>query len=387
MRHFREIFAGFSTRFPTGILQIAVIVGLIVSAVIYARAPSKAEAALNSGIETASRKNQNAMPLVSIVQPRVSTNLVSLTSTGSITVRNSIDLVPQVTGRITWVADAFRRGGYFRANEELVRLEKRDFELAVAQASADIDSARSNLELAKATSNAAISNYSLLHPGKPVPPLVAKLPQIAQAKAQVAAAAARREIAKLDLSRTVFSLPFDGRVVESKAEVGQLLNQGQSFGDVFALDSIEALVPVSPSELDLISPALGRAGQLLVGNRQYKASIARVSPDLDERTRFAQLYFKIEDNADLYPGAFIDVEIEGPRLTNTLLIPEAAEQTNESIWSVVKGKLVRAKPKFLNRNSRGIVTEAFEIGEGIVLGTVPGAFEGLKVDIEIVDSG
>ena len=114
-----------------------------------------------------------------------------------------------------------------------------------------------------------------------MPPLVAKTPQLEQAQAQISAAQAREDIARLALSRTTFTLPFDGRVVSSKAEQGLLLKDGQAFGEVFASDSIEALVPISPSHLQLISPALGRLAKLNIDGQEYTAQIVRVSTDLD----------------------------------------------------------------------------------------------------------
>ena len=367
---------------PTGALQIAGIALLLILGLYFSQAPSKEDVMKTSVIETAKPKD-NGAPYVSIAKPSTKENVIEITGTGSIVVRNSIDLVPQVSGRIVWVANSFRRGGSFKSNQRLLQIDPKDFELALAQAQADRQSAESNYQLTKAQSEAAISNYAILNPGIEVPPLVAKTPQLEQAKAQIAAAEAREEIAKLDLERTKFSLPFDGRVVDSQAEVGQLLNRGQKFGEAFDIKSIEALVPISPRDLESIQPAVGRTAKVRIGIQDFTAKIARVSPNLDERTRFAQLYLDIESVGNLYPGSFIDVTIEGPRLQNTILLPEAAEQINESVWTVSEGKLTKKQPKFINRNVTGIVVESFSLGEGVVLGTVPGAREGMAVTTEV----
>jgi RND family efflux transporter MFP subunit len=369
-------------RISTGIVQIGLICGLVTGALIYAQAPSEEEALSRTGIETASSRNP-PIPLVSVYKPTVSGNTIRVSATGTIVVRNSIDLVPQATGRIVWVSESLRRGGRFNAHQKLIQIDKSEFDLAVAQALADKQIALSNLKLTQATSEASISNYAILNPGRAVPTLVAKIPQLEQASAQVAAAEARYDIANLHLSRTSFSLPFDGQVVASKAELGLLLKEGQMFGEVFASDSIEALVPISPQQLQLISPAQGRNATLKIGGQQFTAQVARVAPDLDERTRFAQIYLTIINSSQLYPGSFIDIEIEGPTLANTLLLPEAAEQINESVWAVVEGKLKKLSPNFLNRNNQGIVAQAFNPGQGVVLGTVPGGFEGMPVRVEL----
>lgn len=371
-RGWRERFLSF------GYLQIAVILVLAGVALIYAQAPTEEEVLDRRGLQLAARTDDK--PLVRVIRPSMGAHRVQVSGTGSIVVRNGVDLVPQVTGRVIWVDAAFQRGGAFAVGQRLLQIDPSDFELALAQAEADMQAAEANLQLTQANSEAAIANYALLNPDEPVPPLVAKAPQLDQARAQIAAAQARLDIARLDLSRTDFVLPFAGRVVESRAEVGQLLNGGQVFGQVFALDAIEAVVPVSLVQLDLLRPAIGRKAKVRVANVDYAAEVVRVSPNLDERTRFAQLFLRLQDGAQVLPGAFVDALIEGPMLDDSVLIPEAAEQLNERVWTVSGGTLRAVAPRFVNRNANGIVTEAFDVAEGVVLGTVPGATEGLAVN-------
>ena len=240
---------------PTGALQIAGIALLLILGLYFSQAPSKEEVMESSVIETAKPKKTD-VPYVSIAKPSTKENVIEIAGTGSIVVRNSIDLQPQVSGRIVWVAKSFRRGGGFKSNQRLLQIDPKDFELALAQAQADRQSAESNYQLTKAQSEAAISNYAILNPGIEVPPVVAKRALLVHAYGQIDAGVARDGIAKLDLERTKFSLPFDGRVVDSQAEVGQLLNLGQKFGEAFDIKSIEALVPISPSDLANIQPAV-----------------------------------------------------------------------------------------------------------------------------------
>ena len=366
---------------PIGYLQIATITILVGVAFYYSQAPSEEEALENSGIKIAELESNEPL-YVSAVELKAKENSVEVRGTGSIVVRNSVDLVTQVSGRVIWVAESFREGGKFSANERLLQIDPRDFELALAQAEADLLSAQSDYELAKAQSEAAISNYAILNPDAEVPPLVAKTPQLEQSKARIASALAREQIAELELERTHYSLPFGGRVVESQAELGQLLNRGQKFGEAFDLKSIEALVPISPDDLAIIQPAVGRQARINAGELELTASVARVSPNLDERTRFAKLYLSLENPNYLFPGSFIDIVIIGPSLEDTVLLPDAAEQINETVWTISNGKLKKAQPKFINRKISGIIVEKFDLGEGVVLGTVPGAKEGMAVTAE-----
>ena len=368
-------------RLPIGIIQIVAIGVVAVIAFYSAQAPSEEELLEASVIVSAPQGNNDAV-YVSVAQVGPQDHFLEVRGTGSVVVRNSIDLVLQLSGRVVWVSETFRKGGSIEAGQSLLRIDPKDFELAVAQAEADRFAAESNHQLVKAESEAAIANYAILHPGKDVPPLVAKTPQVDQAKAQIAAASAREQIALLDLMRTDFSLPFDGRVVDSQAEVGQFLNQGQKFGEVFDVASVEALVPISTDDLSILQPAIGRRARLSLGDFQLQATVARVSPNLDERTRFAQLYLTLENATGVLPGSFFNVVVEGPRLENTILLPEAAEQINRSVWVVSDNRLRRSQPRFINRQTSGVIVESFDSGDGVVLGTVAGAKEGMMVITE-----
>ena len=226
--------------------------------------------------------------------------------TGTINARSYVELVPEVSGRVVEVSPSLRAGGSFTFGEVLIGIDERDFRLAVEQANAEVASAESNLLLQQTEGAVASSNYALLHSGDSVPALVAREPQIGQARAQLLSARARAAAAELDLSRTKISLPFAGRVTSSTAEVGQMLSRGQSFGRVFALDALEVNVPIGQTELLNLTPAEGRAAMVYVGSNTkdanvYPAVVERVAAVLDERTRFSKLYMRLTGGPELSP--------------------------------------------------------------------------------------
>ena len=357
-----------------GTTQIIVVVVLVLLALLYARAPDNGNAELQVGA------GQYPKPLVNVFHPVAGANMLSVAATGSVDVRNRVALAPQVTGRVVSISPSLRVGGAFAAGEGLLVIDPRDFQLAAAAAAADVATAASNLRLEQAKSDAARANYDLLHPGAEVPALVARVPQIAQAEAQLAAARARERVTALDLERTVFSLPFDGTVTRTSAEIGQLLTRGQSFGEVFADDAIEVVAPVSADDLKRLDPAVGRRARISDPYRTFEAVVEKVSAELDNRTRFATLYLKVTGEPPV-PGTFVDVEIEGPVFADSFLLPDAAEQAENRVWIVANGELRSVESPAYGRTADGWITSAFDPGEGVVLGAVPGAREGRAVQI------
>ena len=267
------------------------------------------------------------------------------------------------------------------AGQELLKIDPKDFELALDQAAADIAAANSNLELLQAERDAATANYALLHGNKPVPPLVAKTPQIAQGRAQIAAARARASVAELELSRTSFRLPFSGKVTQTTAEVGQLLTRGQPFGEVFASDAVQVTVPLPQDDLRRLAPVVGRRATVSSDGITVAATVERVAAQLDDRTRFARLFLNLDDSDRLTPGSFVEVTLSGPVLQNTFVLPTTVQQPGGVLWVVRDNKLERIEPELRFRTRSQIVVDAFESGDGIVIGSVPGAAPGLPVQV------
>ncbi len=360
-----------------GPIQILAVAAVVIAALVFTRAPSKEDVLGAEGLAELDRSVPP--PVVRVIRPVLETTALRVVTTGSINVRNHVALTPQITGRVATVSANLRAGGSFAADEELLVIETSDFELAVEQALADVASAESTLRLQQAEGDAARSNYAILHPGEAVPPLVARVPQIEQASARLASALARSKVATLELSRTHFSLPFSGRVTEAAAEVGQVLTKGQPFGKAFALDAVEAVGFISQDDLRRISPAAGRRATVRANGEVLSAVVERVSSELDARTRFASLFLSFEEAPALPPGTFVDIEIAGPALPNTYTLPEAVEQVGAEVWIVDGERLEVVRPTVRGRHGPGIVVDAFDYADGVVIGAVPGARRGLPV--------
>ena len=381
-----EIVIGFGKRMLgyslVGVLQIAGISVFVVALIFFALTMRDVSVPNPPAVESG---DEGVLPIVGVLTPASMARDVVVEATGTINVRNYIELVPEVSGRIVDLSRALRAGGSFAAGEVLIGIDDRDFRLALDQANAEVAGATANLLLQQTEGGVATSNYALLHPGEPVPALVAKEPQIGQARAQLLSAEARASAAQLDLSRTRMSLPFAGKVTASTAELGQMLSRGQSFGRVFAVDSLEVTVPIGQEELQSLLPVEGRTAFVYVGIGampdpiSYEATVVRVAAELDERTRFSKLYLRLNGNPNVSPGTFIDVKVVGPTVAKSLQIPESAEQGGGAVWIVRNNKLASVSPQIRSRSANGILVDAFDYGQGIVVGVVPSAYMGMRV--------
>ena len=360
-----------------GVLQVALVFGVLAAGLIAnkvlsnASKPPQVRAASASSI------------VVSVVQPQISDTQIRVRETGTIQVRNSIELSPQVGGRVVWVNPALASGGAFRAGEVLFRLDDADYRAAIDRAAADLAARQADQQVEQAEAEVARREWELVNPGQPIPGNVAREPQLARAQAAVQSAETALADARRNLSRVNFSLPFDGRVQSTAVEVGQNLMPGQSYGRAYEAGGVEVSVPVNSAVLNGLAPAAGRAAivrprkrPISQGDVVYAAQVTRADAELDQQTRMARLTLEFTETAPLLPGDFVDVEIMGPVLPGTYRFPEAALQENLSVWVVEGGRLALRRPQLVFVEDGIISARPFDSGDGIIVSSLNNPKEG-----------
>lgn len=306
-------------------------------------------------------------------------------TTGTVRVRNYVDTVPQVSGRVTWVNSVFREGGVFKENEVLFRVEQEDFKLMVAQAQAEVNKAKTNLSLEEAESKAASEEWKILNPDDPIPNLVARKPQMEQSKAELLSARAKLRDAELDLYRTGYRLSYSGRVVSSTVEVGQYIQSGQGYGQVYSLDALEVVVPISDDKLKWFDAQNAKVTfkTIYMGEEiEVDGKIARISNVLDNETRFANIIVTPAGKKweVIIPGIFVDVELEAQKISNIWKIPNTALQENKSLWVVSSDRTIsRLNPEIIFVNDDYTLAKSNGTDIEIIVGSLEGANEGMKV--------
>ena len=131
-----------------GPVIVAVLTALIVSALVYtAPEPEVGEAVTNRigvYVERATRTGARA----------------EVRAFGEVRPRVQIDVISEVSGRITSVSPDFVEGGSLSAGEALITIEDRDYVLAVAEAQARLAARRFELEQALADDDHLRQNRS-----------------------------------------------------------------------------------------------------------------------------------------------------------------------------------------------------------------------------------
>ena len=337
-----------------GFAQLALIVLAIAVALYFARAPDRVERGPISGAA-------QATPVVSVVKPAATAHTLTLKLTGTVTLERKTTVVSEVVGRVVWVSPKFSNGGSIAANEVFVRIDPRRYELEVEAAKMAVQEIEAFPDMGKAV-------------------LEAKL---GQARTKLA-------LAELQLARTEISLPYASRVISSDLGVGDLVGPADDVGRrsklgvVYRPGALQVRVPIPQEDLAALAPAAGRTARVGTRTGTYEARVVRVSSVIAPRTRLAGLFLKFPENAPPdslpRPGTFARVAVEGPERAGVYVLPESAAREDDRLWVVRNGALTSLAPVTVGRSEAGWVVEAFDAGDGVVVGTLSDAREGLKVE-------
>ena len=313
---------------------------------------------------------------------------LTINTTGTIESRAAVEVVSQVSGRITAVNDNFYEGGRFTAGEMLFQIDPRDFELEVQRLEAEVASAQTTLELEQAESLAALEEWKMLNGSKAAPDLVLRKPQQQEAAARLKAAEAQLANARLDLERTTFTLPFDGRVLSSSVNIGQYIAAGQSYGSVFDLKSLEVQSTIDENKIKFLSPAesldVKITAQQIGESKSYTGYLKRSAAALDTQTRFAPVTFGLKDqSSDLIPGSFVNIAITTPPFDDILAVPTTARQKDGSIWQIREDSSITPLTGYhiVYNDGQTLALSGVSQNVRLVISSLPGAIDGMRVQI------
>ena len=355
-----------------GFVQLILLLGVIALALYFARAPGRVELDLTSGPAHEAGKSA-----VSVFHPASTEQALTVKLTGTVEVYDRIAVRSEIAGRVAWVSPKFRNGGSLVANETFVKVDPAGFELRVKAAKMAVKAAEAQLRIEKtgAKDKAFID----------------------KAEAELGRAKAVLELAELELTRTEISLPYATRVAKADTSVGELVGPADTvvgpastLGVVYRSEALQVDAPVELKDLEYLDPAIGRSARIQTQSGAYDAKIVRVSSLVTPQTRMASLFFKFSEPLDSLPlpNTFVEVVITGPSHDNVYVLPESVMQKRESVWVVDNGVLKARKLRAIGHTDAGLVVEAFDAGDGIVVGTLPGAREGLAVAVrEAASSG
>jgi len=351
--------------------------------------------------EPEKNEDPEVRPLAVFVSPVVREDVrLRVETQGEVRPHTEIDLAAQVSGRIVSVAPEFVAGGAFKAGEVLVQLEDADYRVAVTRAEARVAESRQRLVQEKAEADLARRDWEEMGRG-PADPLTLREPQLKKAQADLAAAEAELEGARLNLARTRISVPFDGRVRSKNADLGQYVTPGAMLGRVFATDRVEVRLPLTDADMRILGkPIAYLAGDDAPGvrftatvageERTWTGVLARIEGAVDPASRVVYAYAALKDpygaGADaagvpMAVGLFVRARIEGRVMESGLVVPRAALRPGDKVFLAAPDNTlqIRTVEVLAFLDERVVIASGLEVGEQVITSPLAAPVPGMPV--------
>jgi RND family efflux transporter MFP subunit len=392
-----------------------IVINLVLAVAVLAGAAGLAVYLVRTRPEAEREESAPQATLVTVVAVSPADERVMVPAMGTVGPAQSVVLQPQVTGRIVHEAANMRRGGRFAEGEIMVRIDPRDYELAVRQARAAVERAGFDLRVEQGRQTIARREWEILEEGIALSEadrdLALRRPHLQNAEAALDAAESSLEQAELALERTDISAPFNCLVLRDYVDVGQLVSPQAQIAEIVGTDEAWVQVAVPVERVGLIdvpdqepggeqrgSPAriLYAAGPDQVVER--RGHVLCLCGDVDPAGRMARMLVVVEDPFGLRPenagtpllqDAYVRAEIEGPLLRNVFVVPRVALREGGQVWAMDEnGRLdVRDVSIAWRREADVLVDDGLSDGDLVVTSMIPTPIPGMALRTEAAESG
>lgn len=320
-------------------------------------------------------------------------------SQGSVAPRTESDLVPEVSGRVTWLSPDLVPGGYFEAGATLLRIDAADYEnqvtrarAAFERAQAENEHARFEYERLKALRERQLASVSQAENAQ-------RLARVAEASLAEAEAALWQ--AKRELDRTVVRAPFAGLLREKQIDVGQFVARGTPVARLYATDIVEVRLPVADEQLAYLDLPLGFHGALTPEQAprvdlsmrfagrdlHWQGHIARTEAEIDSKSRMLHMIARVDNEhaeTPLSVGMFVQADIHGRTVDDIVSLPRDALRNGNQLLIVDDENRLRYREVELLRlqDDDVLISGGLAPGERVCISPLATVIDGMAVIAE-----
>ncbi|WP_184249440.1 efflux RND transporter periplasmic adaptor subunit [Novosphingobium chloroacetimidivorans] len=307
----------------------------------------------------------------------------------------TVEVRPRVSGAVVQIL--FRDGDFVRQGQPLFVVDPRPYRAALAEAQADVASARSNLALARSdyARFAGLTGDEAMAASE-VDQLRAR---VRAAEAGLAGAQARVQTRALNVEFATVRAPISGRVSDRRVDVGNLVS-GDNGASATLLTTINAVDPIyfnfDASEALYLKTQRERQGKQAPASVQvrlqdeadyrWNGKLDFTDNGLDPRSGTIRVR-AVVPNADgfLTPGMFGNMRLADAGKVRAMLVPDEAVQSDQArkvVLTVGPDGTVTAKPVQIGPvvNGLRVIRSGLATNDRVVISNFQSAVAGSKVD-------
>jgi len=322
-----------------------------------------------------------------------------VSSEGNVQPSVETKLVAQVAGEVIELSSSLVAGGNFSKGDILLKLDPRDYEIALSRSQATLSRAQAEQRFAteeitriRSLNGDELASIAELQSAE-------RLLAVANAASDDAAAAVKR--ASVDLERTVFTAPFNGRVRAEDVDIGQFLSKGAMIATLYDTDRLQVRLPLADAQLAYLDPSYAQTGMsgeepanvVLTANyagdmQSWSAKLLRTEGDISTKSRFLHVIVAVTETLNsngvrLPVGLFVNAVIDGRTVDNLVSIPRTALRPDNSVMVIDDSDKLhfRDVSVFKLSDNDVLISEGLASGERISISPLQFVVEGMPVTV------
>jgi RND family efflux transporter MFP subunit len=343
---------------------------------------------------------QPMITTVRVLKVEPKTEYLTVSSQGSVQPRTQSTLIPEVSGRVTWISPSLVGGGSFKQGDVLLKIDRADYLSNVERSRAVVQ--RSEVE--HSFTGDELNRLEKLFKKK-----LASQSQLDEARrndrvaqANLLEGRANLTQAERDLSRTELTAPFDGLVRSEQVDKGQFVSRGTSIGIIYATDFVEVRLPIAASQLQFMGlPTKNIRGQIPpsiqppvtltadIGTTKviWEAVLVRAEAEIDEQSRMLYGVVRLpsmrdEQSLPIPVGLFVQAEIRGQKVENLIQLPRSAVRDGDQVLVVDSDNRLHYRNVRILRLQHDdvLISEGLEAGELVCISPLQAVVDGMLVN-------
>ncbi len=334
---------------------------------------------------------------VNVINVKTQSLRLTVNSQGTIAPRTETELVPEVSGRITWMSPALVTGGHFKEGERLLLIDNRDYQSTLDRANATIKRSEAELEHARFEYQRLQQLEQRQLASRSQSENALRAQRVAEA-AHDDAEAIQRQAAR-DLTRTELKAPFDGRVRTERVDVGQFIARGTSIASLYASDYFEIRLPVADRQLaylnipagyqasadDATTTEVNLSAEFGGQNLTWFGHVVRTEAEIDMKSRMVNVIARVRGDEQTDPlsvGLFVKAVIAGREVENVVVLPRSALRNGNQVL------IVDADNRLFHRTieplrlfeDQVIIRHGLNDGDRVCISQLQTVIDGMKVN-------
>ncbi|MEE2757927.1 MAG: efflux RND transporter periplasmic adaptor subunit [Myxococcota bacterium] len=321
-------------------------------------------------------------------------NQLTLHALGQLKPSRELSIQSEVSGKVVFLDQNVVPGGQLAEGQLLLKIDKRDYALAVSQRRAQLASARLQLKQEQGRKHIAEREWALMGGGvkasKDGKSLALRQPQIKNAKAAVRGAQSAVSAASLALKRTQISAPFNAVVRSEQVEVGQRVAPGQNIIRLVGTETwwVEVSLPISQLKYLKIPGSKAVVFQDDAHGAGRPGRVLRQLPDVERASQLARVIVEVKSPLDeskgarLLLGSAVKVQLMGTIDKATVRVPFSLLKNGNSLWTVDEsGRLNVRTVNVIWRDMNYVLVTGVAAGTKVVKNHIPNATDGMRVRV------